>query len=337
MPAEILGDAGFRTTGLWRNGWVEGYHGFDQGFEIYEKPVGRALPPSVRRENPTLKDTGSDTDSVDAAIEFLRIHGDERWFLYLHFMDVHEYLYDVDTAVFGTGYADIYDNSILRMNQTINQLLAHLSEVGLLDKTLIAISSDHGEAFGERGFEGHARKVYRESTQVPFILSFPFALEPGVVVEQRTRNVDIWPTLLDLLGLPAMEGIDGRSQVPEILAAARGETAPEGPPEIGYAHLDQNWGQRNRLRMPTVAVVEDGFRYVMTTAPGKTREELFDASADPREPIDVIDEQAEVAERLRKLADEYLDAKPPWSEEVETLELDEMQLNQLRALGYKVP
>ncbi len=337
LPAEILREAGFRTAGLFRNGWVEGYFGFDQGFEVYTRPVPRPPPPSVRRENPTVKDVGTDADSIEGAIEFLRIHGSKRWLLYLHFMDLHEYLYDDESALFGSSYSDVYDNAIRRENYVLGQLLGHLAREGYLDKTLVVIASDHGEAFSERGYEGHARRVYRESTEVPLILSFPFRLEPGVVVRQRTQNVDIWPTLLDLLGLPPMPGVDGRSRVPEILAAARGEPAPEEAAPA-YAHLDQTWGRRTQRPAPTVAVAEGGFRYVMTHVAGaRPQAELFDASRDALERRDVLEEQPEVAARLADLAESYLESEPPWESETPTLELDEMQLNQLRALGYALP
>ena len=115
LPAEILRDAGFRTAGLFRNGWVESYFGFDQGFEVYAKPVGRPAPATVRRENPTLKEVGTDLDAVDGAIEFLRVYGRDRWFLYLHLMDLHEYLYDEDSARFGTRYEDVYDLSLIHI------------------------------------------------------------------------------------------------------------------------------------------------------------------------------------------------------------------------------
>ena len=337
MPAEILRDAGFRTTGIFRNGWVDAYFGFDQGFEVYTRPARTPLPPDVRRENPTLKDTGSDTDAVRAAEQFLRVYGRERWFLYLHFMDLHEYLYDEDTAVFGTTYSDVYDNAILRENRVLDQLLGLLAEEGYLENTLIVVASDHGEAFGERGFEGHAREVYRETTEVPLVFAFPFRLDPRVTVEARTRNVDIWPTLLDLLGLPAMEGADGRSRRPEILAAARGEPPPEDG-TTGIAHLDQRWGQRGQKAAPTVAVSEGPFRFVLSRkVDGHTREELFHAGRDPEELADRVEEDAPVARRLRKVAHEYLASEPPWQGGTPTLELDEMQLNQLRALGYAVP
>ena len=338
LPAEIMSEAGFQTVGLFRNGWVEGYFGFDQGFDVYMRPVGAPPPPSVRRENPTIKHSSTDTSVISPAVEFARINGDRRWFLYAHLMDLHEYTYDEDSTMFGTRFADIYDNSILRTNLIIRELLKQLNRGGHLDNTLIVITSDHGEAFSERGFEGHARRVYRETTEVPFILSFPFRLEPGLVISQRTRNIDIWPTILDLLGLPEMTDVDGRSRVSEILAAARGEqVANDGNTAI--AHLDQNWGQREMPVAPTVAIVEDSFRYVMTArgTENKALEQLFDASDDPRELKEISQAQPEVTSQLRETALQYLRQAPPWEESAPDLEMDEMQLNQLRALGYKIP
>jgi arylsulfatase A-like enzyme len=337
LPAEIFREAGFRTAGIFRNGWVEAYFGFDQGFEVYTRPQNQPLPASVRRENPTITSPGTDMSIVDTAKEFLRVHGRERWFLYLHFMDIHEYVYDESTAVFGTAYSDVYDNSILRVNKVLQRLMLYLREKGYLTNTLVVVGSDHGEAFSERGFEGHARDVHSETTEVPLILSFPFRLAPGVVVAQRTRNVDTWPTLLDLLGLPSLEVTDGRSRVPEILAAARNQP-PTAETTAGIAHLDQTWGQRVETAKPTVAVSQDGFRYVMyRDAQGKTREQLFRIESDLHAREDVLEQEPETAAELRRVADEYLEGKPPWDGDVPTLELDEMQLNQLRALGYAVP
>jgi arylsulfatase A-like enzyme len=147
LPAEILREAGFRTSGLYRNGWVAPNFGFAQGFEIYERPTGRPPPANVRRENPTVRHGGLDDDLLPATIEFLRIHGRERWFLYLHLMDVHEYLYDEESALFGTAFSDVYDNAIRRTNKVLAQLLNYLANEGFRENTLIVFSSDHGEAF----------------------------------------------------------------------------------------------------------------------------------------------------------------------------------------------
>jgi arylsulfatase A-like enzyme len=334
MPAEILREAGFQTVGLYRNGWVAPTFGFDQGFEVYMRPHQTPPPAGVRRENPTLSGAGTDESAVAAAIEFLRIRGGERWFLYLHLMDVHEYLYDEESALFGLTYSDVYDNSIRWTDGVMEVLLSSLADLGHLEDTLVVVTSDHGEAFGERGFEGHARKLYRETTEVPFLLFFPFRLEPGVVVESRTRNVDIWPTVLDLLGLE-LPGTDGRSRLPEILASARGETLPDDR-EPAFAHLDQKWARPEEAPEVTVAVTEGTLRYVRVEQPSGVIEQLYNATDDPREVRDLAREDAEALERLAAVADAHLEQKPEWGE-APTREVGELELNHLRALGYAIP
>ncbi len=287
-------------------------------------------------QNPTATDRGTDLDVVETASEFLRVYGRERWFLYLHLMDVHEYTYDPESAQFGSQYTDVYDNAVLHVNRVLDALFAQLYYGGYLDHTLLIVASDHGEAFGERGNEGHARNVYPETTEVPLVFGLPFRLAAPAVVHQRTANVDLWPTVLDLLGLPPIENTDGRSRVPEILAAARGEAGPEDG--IAIAHLDQTWGQRVETRSPNVAVSEGRFRYLLFGAPdGGAREELYDAGHDAQELEDRTEADPEVAERMRERAKQYLAQKPPWNEPTPQLDIDEIQLDQLRALGYAVP
>ncbi len=333
MAPELLQKAGFHTVGLYRNGWVAPTFGFDQGFDVYEKPIPTKLPPNAKRENPTVTETGSDQGVVEAAQEFLRVSGRERWFLYLHLMDLHEYVYSAETAVFGNKYKDIYDNSMLWTDNTLGYLMETLAHLDQLDHTLIVLVSDHGEAFLERGFEGHAREVYRETTEVPFILSFPFRLDPGIVVKTRTQNVDVWPTILDIVGAEPLEDVDGRSRLPEILSSAAsgsGEAA-----QIAISELDKNWARRGMEPLPTIAVLDGPFRYVRTQVGKDFQEELFDARDDPLELRDRLADEADVGARLSALADEYYEKEPGWGESP-TREIGELELNLLRALGYQI-
>jgi arylsulfatase A-like enzyme len=334
MAAELLREAGFQTVGLYRNGWVAPTFGFDQGFEVYQRPAPRPLPPEIRRENPTLSAKSTDEGVIEAAQEFLRVNGQQRWFLYLHLMDLHEYIYDAESALFGSSYSDIYDNSIRWTDGSIEILLETLSERRVLENTLIAVVSDHGEAFLERGFEGHARRVYRESTEVPFLLSLPFRLEPGVVVTARTQNVDVWPTIFDLLGLEAPQGIDGRSRLPDILSSASGR-ALDDESQIAIADLDQNWAKRGSDPLPTIAVVKGTLRYVRVEHAEGRLEQLLDASDDPRELRDRAAEEPETLEQLSAVADDYYETEPSWGE-APTREIGELELNLLRALGYQI-
>jgi arylsulfatase A-like enzyme len=331
MPAEIIREAGFRTAAIWRNGWVGPGFGFSQGFEVYHSPRSAPTPRSVRREKPTLGVSGTDQDVINSAIEFLRAQGEERWFLYVHMMDVHQYVYDEDTALFGTTYSDIYDNSIRWTDRVLGSLILDLDVRGLRDKTVIVVAGDHGEAFGEHGREGHARDVHAEVTTTPLIVSFPFRLEPGIVVDAPTENVDLWPTLLDLLKLPPLDVVDGQSRLPELMAAARNEPLPPRDTPR-YAHLDQTWGRSNQEPRPMVAVKEGPYRLVR---PHGAQGRLYDRTDDPLEQVDVSEDEPEVLARLQAFVDEYLERPPaPWT--ASDVELDDAQLEQLRALGYQV-
>lgn len=339
MPAEIFRDAGYRTVGIWRNGWVSPTFGFAQGFDVYNRPVPSPVPPDIRRANPTVQVGGSDFDAIASASEFMMSAGDDRWFAYLHLMDVHEYTYSHETALFGSTHSDIYDNSIRYVNDAYTLLEQALIASRNLDRTIVVIAADHGEAFRERGIEGHARKVYRETTETPFIIALPFELDTDVVIPSRTYNVDVWPTLLELIGLPEMAETDGISRRPEILAGLEGSDAAEpDEPLHGFAFLDQSWGNATMLSLPTVSVIDEPYRYVISHEPDKLiQEELFDSRADPAELENISEREPEVAERLRQYAEDYLATQPAWEEEVPSLELDELELNHLRALGYALP
>ncbi|MBW2542553.1 MAG: sulfatase [Deltaproteobacteria bacterium] len=334
-PAELFREAGFRTAAVWRNGWIAPNFGFSQGFEIYLSPLSPRGAKMRRIDSPNIALEGSDGDIIDSAREFLRAHGHERWFLYLHMMDVHQYAYSEDTALFGTNYSDSYDNSIRWVDSLLGHLFDELEQRGLRENTLIVFSSDHGEAFGEHDGEGHARNVYGEVTTTPLIMSFPFRLEPGIVVEARSENVDLWPTALELVGVPPLPDTDGQSLVPDIVAAAGGASEPDAE-GIAIAHLDQSWGREQQKPRPMVSYTEGRWRLIYRAHAPKTSE-LYDKWQDPREQQNIADDWPEVYEDLVAKAEAYLASRPPpWGDDAPTVEIDEMQLNQLRALGYGV-
>jgi arylsulfatase A-like enzyme len=335
MPAEIFRDAGFRTAGIWRNGWIAPNFGFGQGFEIYLSPRTRRGGRLNRIDNPNIALEGSDGDIIDSAREFLRSHGHERWFLYLHMMDVHQYAYSEEDALFGTSYSDSYDNSIRWVDSLLGHLFAELDERGLRERTIIVFSSDHGEAFGEHGGEGHARNVYGEVTTTPLIVSFPFRLDPPITVEARSENVDLWPTILELVGLPPLPDADGQSLIPQIVAAAEGDAEPDAE-GVAIAHLDQAWGKLQEKSQPMIAYNEGRWRLIYRGYRPK-HSELYDKWQDPDEQQNVADDWPDVHEDLNAKVSSYLESRPPpWGDDAPNVEIDEMQMNQLRALGYGV-
>jgi arylsulfatase A-like enzyme len=338
LPAEIFREAGFRTVGLWRNGWVEPNFGFAQGFEVYVRPTPGAERQRIHRQTPSTSPlTGTDEDMVVSAVDFLQQYRDQRFFLYLHFMDIHQYVYDDLSAIFGTSYSDAYDQSIHWTDRLLGVLFEALRKEDLLKKTVVVIASDHGEAFLEHGSEGHARNLYREVAYVPLIISLPFLLEEGVRVEQTVSNADIWPTVLDMLGLPGLPGADGVSLLPLILQAggASSERAPERPV---YAQLQKGWGRPSAEPQHLVSVTEGPRRYIARYGGPGEEQELFDLREDPDEQRNLLEEDGGDAAALRALTDAYMASggEPPWGAQAGEVELDEMRLNHLRALGYVI-
>ena len=337
LPAEVFREAGYRTAGVWRNGWVANNFGFDQGFDLYYRPLKNRPVGNVRRPNPSAHSlTGTDLDITESASEFVVGVGDAPFFLYAHYMDVHQYVYADTSPEFGSGFSDIYDSSIHWTDRNIGLLVDVLRQAGLLDETWIIVASDHGEAFFEHGGEGHARNLYGEVHEVPLIIAPPVSLSPGLVVEQRVANVDIWPTVLDLLGLPPLPDAEGRSLVPLIEAAAGLREVPEDLANRPvFAQLDRTWGRTGSEPDPLVSIVKKDFRMLHQLRP-PNRLELYDKSVDPSEQRNLAGRRADVRGELRGDLEEFFEGGVAWGSTPE-IDVDEMHAAQLRALGYVVP
>jgi arylsulfatase A-like enzyme len=329
MPAETFKEAGFVTAGLFRNGWVDPNFGFGQGFDVYMHPRLNENRMEFRRRQLSHRVPGSDLDLTQAAVEFLRNYRHRRFMLYLHYMDVHQYAYDQNSALFGTRYVDYYDNAIRWTDTNIGMLIQELIDQDLFEKTLIVIASDHGEEFRDHGREGHAKTLYREVVHTPLIFSFPFRLEEELAIDTLVQNVDIWPTVLDLLGLEEPAGSTGRSLVPLMLGNEDGFAD-----RAAFAQLDRTWGRSEGEPAPFVAVTTNDWkmiRYLDTDL-----RELYDRTNDPRERRNVAGREREVVQQLDQKIDEHLAAVDEMGIEPLELEVDELRLNQLRALGYDI-
>jgi arylsulfatase A-like enzyme len=333
LPAEILREAGFVTCGIFRNGWVAPNFGFSQGFDLYYKPAPSRDPERFAQHNPSAHPLqGTDYDATQAAIQFLRTYRDKRFLLYVHYMDVHQYLYEAESTRFGTRLVDAYDNAIHWTDRNVGALFAELERLDLIRRTVFAVASDHGESFLEHGQEGHGRNLYAEVTWVPFFLTLPFRLPEPIVVEPLVRNVDIWPTLFDLLGLSAPDGADGVSLLPLVDVAAAG--ADPAAPATSVASLDRTWGRARAA--PSLVVSLTDWPYRIIAASGEEGAvELYELAADPGEQENLAESRPQIVAELRAKVEAYL-ARRSAGELAVKVDLDELQLQQLRALGYAV-
>jgi len=127
---------------------------------------------------------------------------------------------------------DGYDAGIRYMDDRIGEVLDALEEAGVLEETAIIVSADHGEQFGELGVYGDHCAAASAVQNVPLVIAWPGVTPPDMSCGDLVLNVDLAPTLCDLLGIAIPSGWDGTSLVQQL----RGEAAPEWRQHVVYTH-----------------------------------------------------------------------------------------------------
>jgi arylsulfatase A-like enzyme len=274
---------------------------------------------------------------VEEAERLLEAHDrTQPFFLYLHFMDVHEYAAPPHLKTFGTDSKGAYLAAIRWVDDAVERVRKKLAAAGYLDETVVVFGADHGETFGEHGVHGHARNVLTPVVWVPLVFRFPFRVEPAMHVATQVRNVDLAPTVLELLGVEIPASFEGRSLVSLLTDAAppdRPSYAALGVPlfpdaSVQNAVSDGAW----TFARNAVPAEDDPDAYEgKAVAPGA--EFLFDRGVDPGENVNLIAREPAEASRLRKLLDEHLDAAPAGVVE-KGVRIDPGIAERLRAMGY---
>jgi arylsulfatase A-like enzyme len=320
--AEVLRQAGYRTYGVQTNGWLHQSFGFHQGFERYLFPMGKGARLPKASIWPSFPKVEEEARRIVAAHP-----REEPFFLYLHFMDVHEFASPQDYRRYGTDSKGAYLASIRWVDDGLARVRELLDDAGVLDRTVIVFASDHGEAFGENGKTGHARNVLTPVLWVPLVMRFPFALDPPLRVATQVRNVDIAPTLLELAGVPAPESFEGSSLLPLL---SDGDAADDDRPN--FAAL----GTPLYMDASVQLSVNDGaWTYARNVEPDPDRSEfLYDRSVDPREDVNLIQRERTAAQRMRALLDAHLASEHAEDVLREDIRIDPEIERRLRAMGY---
>ena len=247
------------------------------------------------------RDVGSETTSVpttDRALAFVeratRDDPSAPFLLWAHYFDVHEHaqveLTDRHLKAIGDGEdlsrTPAKYRALLRLtDREIGRLLDELSGREILDRAVIVLFSDHGESLGEdpRLPDRHGLYVYNALTRIPLAIA-----APGIIPRQVAEPVsliDVYPTLVDLLSLPAAEGLDGASQFLYLLPEA-----PPGPLEPGRAlplNESDQWG----------VIV---WPHKLMVRPADNLIELYDLEKDPAERDNLVDREPQLVSRLKQ-------------------------------------
>ncbi len=184
-----------------------------------------------------------------------------------------------------------YDAAIAYTDRLLTRILDLLEETGLGRRTIVVVTSDHGESLGERGLLGHGN-LYDENLRAPLLVAVPGADTAGLRIPQQVSLVDLAPTLLELAGLPP-SGSDGSSLVPLLEGGA--------PP-----HRSEAWSY-TPIRGLSLRI-SNRLKYIYeprALGPEPGREQLYQLQEDPGEEVDLAATSPEV-ERLRQRTRAYL-------------------------------
>ncbi len=336
--SEILQESGFTTFGVSANPVVGRQEGFHQGFERFVH-----LPFA----------TAGDVNSIFQP--FVEENRDLRWFGYLHYIDPHDpyrapglagrvftegrenrfssdrdFMKLWDAVNFGRGQMNFeesdleylraaYDEEIRYWDSEFGALLDRLKTMGLLEDTVVIVTSDHGEEFLEHGKLKHGMQLYEESIWVPLIIWAPDMVKPG----HREREVETLGIIHGALELMAVEGLDERSSEPWFSPAPQRQR-----PTFSHTTHALLPDQKGRRVMASVRDAEWKFITYLDT----DIFELYNLRDDPAEQFDEASKNPQVAARYRALLDRWLvSSKPLVTGEAD---LSEGNLEKLRALGY---
>ena len=209
--AEALGPLGFITGAITNYWYFDRSRHMDQGFTEYDN-TNASRHASVSGAGPEQTRGSSSQQQTDKAIDFVGRHAQDRWMLWVHYYDPH-YAYEPHAEVpsFGSDREALYDGEIRFTDLHIGRLLDDLRAKGLYDKTVVVVTGDHGEGFGEHDIELHGYHLYAAQTKVPLIMRVP-GLEHRRSV-MPAGHVDILPTLVNLAGGPPSADMMGTSLV----------------------------------------------------------------------------------------------------------------------------
>ncbi len=218
----------------------------------------------------------------------------------------------------------LYQGEVESVDDRVGMMVESLRRQALLDRTIIVLTSDHGESFMEHGTMGHGHGYYNELTRVPLIIAGP-GIATGTRIRERVATIDLLPTLRELLGLPA----DLRSPASSFSSLLTADSSDEVWSRDIYLIGTDSSDHYDALIRGSYKII-DGIRGV----------ELYDLEADPQEINDLSQERSDLVEALtipllenRRRQGALQDRRRAASDPASASR--EMELRKaLRALGY---
>ncbi|MFC3195679.1 sulfatase-like hydrolase/transferase [Marinicella sediminis] len=319
--AEILKNTGYETGAAIGSFPLTSQFGIDQGFDYYNEHITQKYE-DVHGERTIPKhqlffDERPAGAVNEAIMPWIRYHHNKPFFAWLHYFDPH-HPHEPPAPYDQSFIHDLYSGEIAYSDEAFGMLIDQLKQLGVYDNTLIVFTSDHGEGNGEHNEATHSLLIYNATQHVPLIIKYPNQEHAGTRIKQWVGLVDIFPTVLDVLGLEVPEDIQG-----QVLARADQpvDTNAEIYLETLSPRFSRGWGEQR-------GIIKNEHKYIHGP-----RQELYNLIDDPRELNNIIDQHQALANNLKSDLQDYLDEYQITGMNA-SINVDSQTLNTLRGLGY---
>jgi arylsulfatase A-like enzyme len=295
--------------------------------------------------------------TTEAAMAWLDENREKRFFMWVHYFDPHgplnppspydtlylepgknrqEFLDNVERYITLQGQSDsnllspeeiegirtLYKGEVTFTDHSIGALLDHLRLLGIEDRTLIVVTSDHGQSISEHQYIGHSVELYREILHVPLIFTYPGKIPEGMTVENQVRSIDIMPTVLSMLDIDIPATCRGRD-LTSVIRSRPGED--KDPP----AYIETLHARPMKKRL--VGIVSGDYKYFRALE--GNREELYWITSDPEEAENLVMQDIEQATYLRTQLQDMIEGMETYATSRE-IPLDHETMEAMKALGY---
>lgn len=317
--AGILQTAGFATGAVVGGPWMKRIFGLDKGFDFYD-------------DDQITSASGRPADQInESALKWIKKNREREFFLFLNYFDPHRPYeppegfiekFLPEAAKLGGKLTieeqiALYDTEIFYMDHHIGVLLRKLKDYNLYDNSLVAITADHGELFGEHGLFRHGQCLYQEEIHIPLMIKYPKGQVPPARIDSPVQLTDILPMILNHLEIGLPENIQGGT-----------------PPETGHPLFAEVYPSSKSLANGSDwrAIFDGNFKFFWNS---KGKNLLFNLAEDPRESVNLVVQHPQRAARMLSELNQYLTKLPkPGKPSSEKKDVDPKTAEALKKLGY---
>jgi arylsulfatase A-like enzyme len=334
LMAELFREASYSTMAITGGGWVSPALGFEQGFEKFrtwggidfagEREMATGIDHAIRwisgqggrpfflffhtfeihapfrARQPFFANFSGSSDEAPGSLELLPFAPvAEDGFVARHRLvkagqsgAPPDPISETDSVLVG----QLYDSGIAYADDQLAHLFRALEDLDLRRRTIVVLTSDHGEALGERQLAGHTH-LYDFNLMVPLVFALPDGRYAGRRIPEQVSLVDVLPTVLELAGIEPSHSFDGSSLVPLLDGKVEGRR--------------EAWSYAAVTNVGISLRVSNRLKYIYNNtawAPLEGSEELYQLEVDPDEESNVV-ATASQARRLRRLVREKLESR----------------------------